>query len=148
ALFDELQRLEDRAYGRLAVTAVEKEVVRQARGLRLTQKLVSFSLTPGEWEEYRKVSHGSSGFLPSSMLAPFEDFYLNAQARDAAMAGNLEKAMKDRTAPTAVLVTGGFHAPGIEEKLTKAGYAVVSFVPRVTHADEQAGGAYLSVFTQ
>ena len=48
----------------------------------------------------------------------------------------------------AVLVTGGFHSAGIEQRLKKAGVATIAFAPKITHVDSNNGSAYLSVFTR
>ena len=47
-----------------------------------------------------------------------------------------------------VLVTGGYHSDGLEDRLTKAGCTVVTWMPKIEKADTEAGSAYLSVFTQ
>ncbi|MBK8574178.1 MAG: metallophosphoesterase [Elusimicrobia bacterium] len=78
----------------------------------------------------------------------FEDFYKQAHARDQAMTDNLVKSMTDHKTDTAVLVTGGFHSPGMAEKLERAGFTVISFTPKIEKIDTSKGSAYLSVFTQ
>ena len=49
---------------------------------------------------------------------------------------------------TAVLVTGGFHSPGMAKKLQRAGFTVISFTPKIEKIDASHGSAYLSVFSQ
>jgi pheromone shutdown protein TraB len=55
-------------------------------------------------------------------------FYEKARARDGKMAGNLIKAIDSRQS-LVVLVTGGFHAAGIDRQLEEAGMAVIPVVP-------------------
>ena len=83
---------------------------------------------------------GSAGVSEkqSLNLKTFEAFYQEAQVRDKAMTANLLGAMQTHRAKTAVLVTGGFHGPGINRHLTEAGVTVVTFVPKITKADEAA----------
>lgn len=142
-LFKEINALEKACYARLVTRPEEKHLTEESSRLHLTGKLIDFSLTPEEWEEYKHFS-GSTGFDLSS----FESFYQEAHARDEALTKNLLRAMDERRVSQAVLVTGGYHSPGITERLTKAGAAVISFTPKIEKIDTAQGSAYLSVFTQ
>jgi hypothetical protein len=62
------------------------------------------------------------------------------------MADRLLKILAD--APEALLVTGGYHARGLTDRLTRAGYAVASVVPKLTNIEGPQGAAYLAVFAQ
>lgn len=144
-LFKELLRLEKKHEEHLARSPREKELLRVSRAVFLAEKLSEFSLTPGEWTEYKSVVRD----LPFSWegRAPFEAFYEKAMARDKAMAGHLVQAMADNGASTVVLVTGGFHAPGIESALQHAGMHVVSITPKITSVENDAATS-LSVFAR
>ncbi len=135
----EIQVAEITAYGQLVRTREEKFLVAQSRQLFLTGKLLDFSMTKPEWDEYKTMK-------PLSDLAPFEKFYVEAEARDALMADNLIKELSPDS--HAVLVTGGFHTDGIDQRLADAGFTVVSFVPKISKVDVDGGSAYLSVFAQ
>ncbi|MBI4396013.1 MAG: hypothetical protein HY548_02885, partial [Elusimicrobia bacterium] len=141
-LFEELKSLEAAAYKTLARTTEEKALVSESRSLSLTQKLVNFSLSPEEWNELKSRRDADPG------LSSFAAFYEEAQARDETMAANLLRALEGNKASAAVLVTGGFHARSLEERLQRAGVAVISFTPKVTKVDAENGSAYLGVFTQ
>ncbi len=141
-LMDELATLEKEKYIRLAGTAEEKALVAQSTHLHLTAQLLDFALTPQEWAEYENQRHEEPLDLNS-----FEDFYREANLRDEAMTRNLLKSMKERDVDTAVLVTGGYHSPGMDHRLAQAGVTVVSFTPRIEKTDG-GDGAYLSIFTQ
>jgi len=145
-LFTELRLLEASAYDSLARTPQEKEWVRSSRQIFLEGKLVDFSLTKEEWEEYVLSTNDE---LRSTNLKSFEEFYREAEIRDDKMADNLirHSSFVLRTS-MAVLVTGGFHSTGIDRRLVDAGYTVINFVPKVTKVDTENGSAYLSVFTQ
>jgi signal transduction histidine kinase len=137
-LFRALQSLEKASYARLSRTPEEKKLVSDSRRMSLREKMVAFSLSPEEWREYEEGEHGD--------LPPFEDFYRHAHSRDAALAGNLLSALGDRKTPMAVLVTGGHHAPGIAERLTREGCTVVSFIPRIEKVSPAENA--LTVFAQ
>ncbi len=143
--YAELASAEQFVFGKLALTGEEKTVVAASRRLGLLGKLVRFELSPSEWNEYR------SGRTPVEKtylrnLADFEEFYASAEARDDAMASNLLDAMAERNAKKAVLVTGGFHSPGISRRLETAHVRHDTFVPRVTKIQGLRGSEYLSVF--
>ncbi|MBL0058399.1 MAG: glycosyltransferase [Elusimicrobia bacterium] len=123
------------------------------RHLFLTAKLVDFSLTPGEWADYRlSTLKGSTANPALRDLASFEDFYRQADARDAAMADKFLSLYRSphttRGLRFPVLITGGYHAGGITGRLTKAGLAVASFVPRIEKLEGPQGAAALTIFSQ
>jgi hypothetical protein len=88
------------------------------------------------------------------VLATFESFYREAEARDTAMAQNLLSSLNlqprsdSHPTPIALLVTGGFHAEGMAKQLTEKGATVISYVPKIEKIDAAQGSTYLSVFTQ
>jgi 3'-phosphoadenosine 5'-phosphosulfate (PAPS) 3'-phosphatase/8-oxo-dGTP pyrophosphatase MutT (NUDIX family) len=140
-LFKELVRLEKSIYAALAVTSKEKDWVARSREGRLLKKLVNFSMTPADWKEYEPLAGRPE-------MAPFEAFYKEAHIRDGAMADNLLKALETGQGTTAILVTGGYHAEGIADRLTAQGVTVLSYVPKIEKIDTTQGSAYLSVFSQ
>lgn len=144
-LLADIAALERSCYGRLARTPEEKALVAESLRLHLSGKLIDFSLTPDEWADYRSGEKDRTWDLSS-----FESFYEEARARDGAMAENLLKAARslDSAPQAVVLVTGGYHSPGLTDRLTRAGCAVVSFTPRIEKVDAIEGSSYLSVFTQ
>ncbi len=163
-VLQEVKKLELEGYASLAKTPEEKDLVAQADYLYLAGKLVDFALTPEEWGEYKKTvpsalcqvpgkdmkitRHQEPGTRHFFNLSSFESFYREAEARDQSMTQNLLAAMEERKASVAVLVTGGFHANGMQKRLQEAGAAILSFVPRITKVEEENGTRYLSVFTQ
>jgi hypothetical protein len=158
SLLRETKELEKELFGSLAKSSEERRLVDQSWKIHLTQKLVEFGLTPEEWASYVSVNESGGSLVLEETeageavgtgcdLRTFEAFYKEAHARDARMATHLLRAM-NKDAHVALLVTGGFHAPGIEKQLTDAGVTVVSFVPRLKTIDMGHGTTYLSVFTQ
>jgi len=142
ALYAEIQNLEKRVFARLAGAPAQKQLVERSRALRLAEKLVDFSLSREEWDDYKALPR-----RPVDGLETFEAFYVNAVARDRAMTDRLLKAMADSKAEAAVLVAGGFHGTGLAKNLHAAGVSVISFVPRITRIEGESA-AYLSIFAQ
>ncbi|MCG3204169.1 MAG: hypothetical protein KCHDKBKB_00875 [Elusimicrobia bacterium] len=127
----------------LARTSLERELLEQSRFLHLVSKLVEFSLTPEEWDDYRDLKKRRPQPFNT---ARYERFYLMAEKRDEAMARNLMRRMEERGAQAAVLVAGGFHTPGLSRRLEKEGVQLLVFSPNTQKAGD--GESYLSVFTQ
>lgn len=151
-LLADIQTMETAVYAQLAITPIEKKWVAQSKQLSLIKKLLDFSLTNGEWEDYLRLNASScplwAQFGNDGTLKSFESFYREAQARDQSIAKNVLKAMSDTKSDIAVLVAGGFHSAGITERLGRSGITVAQIVPKITHVDTDAGSSYLGVFTQ
>jgi hypothetical protein len=143
-LMDELAAREKARYAELAKTPEEIEYVAQSNALHLIQRLLTFSLTPQEWETYLSLKTERT---PED-LSSFEAFYKEAHARDSAMTQNLLAEMDQKKTNTALLVTGGYHSTGMDEQLREAGVTVISFTPRVEKVDSKQGTNYLSIFSQ
>ncbi len=146
-IFADAGKLEADIADSLCKNPREQEWLSKYRRLRLAGKLLDFSLTRREWDEYLETNAAAQ--LPGCDLSAFEDFYREAEARDRAMADNALRAISQTPeGSTTVLVAGGFHAPGLEKLLLAAGINVVAFVPRVTQIDTKSGSQYLGAFTQ
>lgn len=131
-LLHEFHLLEERATDRLARTDAERALVRRAKDLRLCAGLVDLRLSPVDWSVY-KLRRGAGDFespLTDDEAAVFERFYETAEARDSAMLGGLLRAAEARRAKRLVLVTGGFHANRMRDRLATAGWTVLTHLPR------------------
>jgi hypothetical protein len=135
-IYAEVSSLEKTVFARLVKTDMERQLIRESRRLFLTQKLVHFGLNPHEWEEYKnslpdkkEAQANLASWIPADDLFSFESFYMEAEARDEVMANNLLRGMKLKNSQVAVLVTGGFHARGIQDRLKKKGYSIISLLP-------------------
>ncbi len=174
AILQEIANTEQRIISSLAKTDAKRNLLAQSAQLNLTAKLLNFSLTREEWGNYKTdklvngnwkparpaggldrgvINKSSSIQLPITIyqslnLSSFERFYSEAEARDQAMAANLEKAMDASGFKVAVLVTGGFHSDGILRRLQSHGMTVVSYVPKISKISDENGSGYLSAFTQ
>lgn len=155
SFFRVVAALEKRTYARLTRTDAERALVDASDRVYLESKLVEFTLTPDEWEDYKKLTIYDLGAGASELQRqlsvvnrPFERFYEEAEIRNALMVRNLLKQMDDRKTSVAVLVTGGFHSEAITSLLHKAGVATVTVSPRLTTMDAGNGVSYLGLFTQ
>lgn len=159
-IFKEARGLEEETYGQLIQNKQEKELVGIDRQFYLTGKLIDLALTREEWDEYKETTNYERrdtkkeliNKLPSSSFvfrsSSFKRFYAEAEVRDKAMASNLIRAMRDNKSDVMVLVTGGFHSKGIQEKLLDKNIAVLTYVPTVTKIKTENGSAYLNIFMQ
>lgn len=129
ALRKDLAAVERAARKRLTQTAEERALLEASDKADLEARLADLVLSPEDWAAY-----GNGNAAPS----PFIDFYRAAQARDAALADNALAALKASGGRAGVLVAGGFHGPGVAERLRAAGAHVLVFTPRVS---DMTGGA-------
>ncbi len=142
-LFQELRIQERQTYIALEQTPEEKKLIQTSHHNRLLGKLLNFTLTPEEWVLYKKAD-----IQPPLDLSAYENFYQYAEKRNDSMARNLMAAMQKHQTHTAVMVTGGFHAQGMEKILTDQNITVINFVPKITKVDTTKGAEYLSIFSQ
>jgi hypothetical protein len=141
-LLRDVEQWEQSVYASLARTEAEKKLIERSRYIYLTGKLLDFSLTRDDWVTYETLKPALAG------MEVFERFYHEAEARDHAMSANILNAMDHRRAAIAILVTGGFHAAGIDAALQARGIATVTYVPRIATAEVNGARAALSAFTQ
>jgi len=167
ALLKEVNKLEDSVYNLLAKTEAERNLIARSRALYLAGKLLDFSLTTEEWEEYKKIvpnteytsvipakagihgspikTFGDDGLFSilGTDLSSFESFYTSAEARNIKMVENLLGA---RRGDTSILVAGGFHTAGLTRLLKEKGISYIVAAPKVTKLDVNNETHYLSVF--
>ncbi|MFN0118334.1 MAG: sigma-70 family RNA polymerase sigma factor [Elusimicrobiota bacterium] len=189
-LFSDLKELENKTCFSLVKNEAERHLVLESKRIMLMGKLLSFSLTKDEWEEYSSLKNalsrhprmslsarrlaGGSGIHDFILdLSPYENFYIQANIRDEKMASHFLESIKKSNAKNkipnkspklkktidncnlnfgnyqnAVLVTGGFHSSGIDQRLKEAGYIVIQYTPKLTQLETQNGSHYLTVFAQ
>ncbi|MFN0118321.1 MAG: hypothetical protein ACKVQC_08555 [Elusimicrobiota bacterium] len=167
-LFSALDELETKLSQKLSLDDGDRRLIHKSDWVNLTFKLLDFSLTPQEWERYKKLREPSPSPLPQSgrglgrgnEITSFESFYIQADIRSEKMVENLLMAVPSReknpgtrnqepetsSAAISALVVGGFHTPHIMNLLKKKGIPFALVQPVLTKIDESTGSAYLSVF--
>jgi len=146
ALLAAERKLETGIESRLCRTAEEKRLVGQARVVDLARRLVKFSLTPEEWQEYLSVRADLSSFSGLPSLSSFERFYSDADQRSHDMASRILGASP--RANILVLVAGGFHTPLLSQLLKSQGIPFAIVQPNLRRIDSDQASGYLSVFTR
>jgi phosphomannomutase len=147
---EELDALEDQVSRNLLHSASPqaRELFACSRDLALTDKLARHTLSPEEWEQYRRAGNRVAALpdrlksvgafkemwkrLPS-LLPEFENFYHAGLYRNDALVSNLLDKMPagtPRVPALAVLVAGGFHTPGVTQDLREKGVAYITLAPR------------------
>ncbi|MGH7197488.1 MAG: hypothetical protein ACREH5_01945, partial [Candidatus Omnitrophota bacterium] len=157
-LLDEQKTLEEQIFARLIRAGDERELHRSSETLRFLKKLFDLTLTPSEYEDYRKHSAGfgiteMTGFLNSKIMdvkdhyervvflkGGYEDylkkaerFYELTRERDSAFVRNVLQKMEAEGENKAVLVTGGYHTPNLKTLLKASNVSYVSVRPQVYH---------------
>lgn len=162
-LMEEMELLQEAAWERLARTPAQKTLARLFEDLRAAEALSRNEFTPADWAAYGRrrtdvaalpgraaeaAGHPADAPPLSALLQPFEDFYRAAERRNAVLAGELSAALASpgTEKSLAVLIVGGFHTPGLEAELKKAGYAYAVLSPRMEDLPASAS-AYLDVFS-
>lgn len=156
-LFIELMQLTEMVRDALAVTIGEWEISRIMGDLRLLVRFLKLEVSPEEvkrlvlregsysaerFEQFLKRWVEISGIpIPedlrtvSRMLAGSETsrgFYLDAMKRDGVLTDRFLAEMEKRGVKRAILVSGGFHAKGIIERLKNEGVAYLSVMPSIS----------------
>jgi len=147
-LSTEAARLERSALDALATSGDERRVLNAGRWLASAGRLVRFGMTSDEWQAYDDARSQMPDLFTNDApdLAPFEEFYRIATARDEALAAEVEKLFAESEG-VGVLVAGGFHSEGLARAFAAHGPRVLTFTPRLTR-DPGDADAYFSVFTR
>jgi len=143
-LFASVKALENRVLGKLAASENERSLASRSEHFSLTQKLVEFSLTPNEWDEYKKGRHSREDGNNEN-FTPYEKFYEEADVRSHKLVGNL---LGNSTQGNRAFVIGGFHTPQIAQLLRDQKISFVIVSPKITKVESGSGTSYLSVFAR
>jgi hypothetical protein len=146
ALFQALHATETRLVARLATTPEQKAVMAESNWLSLAGKLIDFSLTSDEWNEYKSLPAPDPAF--AATLKQFQDFYAQADIRSDMMTKNFLSEIKPAPGIAAGLVVGGFHTPRITQLLREQNIPYVVVSPKLTKLDGADGSAYLTAFAR
>lgn len=158
-LLDELMAWEVDVGSHLAQSDEEKTLLEIDRDVSLLRQLLENEMSPESWAMYGKRK-SSIVSLPArlvlyfdfqepagglaSFIRPHEDFCRLAMERDGALVKNFVSHVPFEKGNPSVLVTGGFHTPGIQSELHKKGFSTVTVTPRL----EKVEGKPLDVFAR
>lgn len=164
-LFQEINRLSEDLFFALAQDPREQEMLRFMKDVEFLKRLFSLELTR---EDFKRLSADKTRLSPPAMMqrlngfnaeaamvknvsnetsAAFDkaaQFYGLAEKREQAFLAAIAKRMKEEGQTRAILVTGGFHGPGMADKFREKGFSFVSVSPRLSVSDEASGANYLS----
>ena len=152
-LLQEMDDLERTVLSSLAKTDDQRRLVEVRRDLALLDKLTLHTLTPGEWEIFKKekpfilkIPHTLSALVghpvPSidGLLTESSSFYEmfceRALDRNTALVQNLLAKMRTDKINSALLVAGGFHTEGIAGLFRKEGLSYVVVTPKISKLPE------------
>lgn len=160
---EELDRLEDEVFGRLARTREEKYLLEFSRNAEDLEAALRLELTPerfarfetrgprfdtrmiGGYVNYRILQDAKhfdrAVFMNDAYektLAEALRFYRLAAKRDQIFVDRMLTVMDEQGETRAAMFAGGFHAPGIKRLLRARGISFVSVLPQVTHETDHA----------
>lgn len=154
-LFGEINSLENMLAGKIFAKDDQKRLFGISKNLIILKGLVDFKLTPDEfdyyaqtrgefdvddWLDFLKLNSESFGLTlrvpdDSSIIKDnipiLETFYRTAHERDEAFVKNIDEQFANRGLDRAMVMTGGFHTPGVTRRLKDAGYSYVVISPRI-----------------
>lgn len=152
-LFEEMERLENAILESLARGEEEKVWVRRVREFESLKRLLYLEMTRSDLDQVRAARPDFTSLLESlvteserEMLADLASqalvFYRQARERDEALVENalaFVRAGPDAShegRPVLALVSGGFHADGIQEILRRKDLDFALVTPRITQTDQ------------
>ncbi|MBI3012223.1 MAG: hypothetical protein HYY63_01200, partial [Elusimicrobia bacterium] len=145
-LFKELKSLENEAW-RIKGT---QYLIQIDKDYKLLEKALDFRLNPEEWEEYGKREEkirnigervemlGGNTTALTLALSNIRKFNELSLQRNQIFVDKLRNRMKEKNVKLGVLVAGGYHSKGVEEKLKEKGISYITIRPKVDMADVQA----------
>ncbi len=138
-LFDEIEKLNTEWEAALAPEPEQKALVRKYHRLRLLRNLVALELNRDEWNSLAKDPNPYLSMLEDTrtQIQPALAFYQGAMERDGIFIDNLNRALKKSKARSAMVLTGGFHAKGFEERLKQEGYSYAIITPKISSLEGQ-----------
>jgi len=158
-VFEELKNFEETLFKKLAENDKQIKLYNTSKDLDIVEKFFNVRLTRPEYDYYRendpilslRGKNGDTLLLEqgvpifseaiSKILTKhqktFEKFYSYSLKRDNAFIKNLESIGQTHgSAPTTVLITGGFHTENLKELFKKHGYSYIVILPKFDPNEE------------
>jgi len=140
-LIGEFERYSEEVKAALVTTDEERNLDREARTLRLLERLARLQLSYEEWAAVKVLPFTELGLS----LEEHRAFYENAEERDRVFFTNLLKLLgQNRTRRTqdagrrsAVLVAGGFHTQSLTRRFEEKGISYVLLAPKINSVPEE-----------
>ncbi len=160
-LLSEKKALEDQIFKNFTTNEDESKLLLSIKVLEFYKKLFHLSLTPEEYEEFKKEDFADiktlSGFLNQKLMVlkghyekaiflkeDFTDmanlckkFYELTYERDKVFLKNISAIQDSKSLPSrqagAILITGGYHTPNLKYLLKQRNISYISIIPEVTH---------------
>jgi|GEM_PF-2876786 len=132
-LFAEMNKLIEQLENVYAKSIREQELLKSSRETRLMEKLMTFEATSEDWGIVRSsdFSRYENNERINSLLQTVRSFYALAESRNAILLNNTLAKMKSRGVKKAVLITGGFHAQGIESLARQKNISYRAIQPQI-----------------
>jgi len=125
----------------LGLMPEEYEIFKENKGSLVTASWINF-LTDN-CRRYNLAGLPAASDTIDNNLDQFESFYTLGVEREKAFIRNIRNKMEESKDTLAVLITGGFHTPGISRLLKEEGYSYAVVTPAVTGKSDNS--IYLSV---
>lgn len=114
------------------------ELIRNEVGLAMFQKdelsPVSFIENLMQWREVDAKIYPLTISLESTFESAI-DFYQGALAREKFLVENTKRLMKEDGQRAGIVVTGGFHSDGLQERFKKENFSYIEISPRLSSVD-------------
>ena len=157
-LFREGDRLEEGVRESMIRSEDERQLASISKHLKLLLNLFQIKISPDDYATYQKEQlrfsvrtvlpflekkieeYHLTLVLPDNAeeidqhLKSLDHFYRVAQSRDLAFVENSLKEMDKEKTRVAVLITGGFHTPGLTQIFKEKGISYIVISPRITEA--------------
>jgi len=166
SLVKELSGIKDRVQILLMTTQEQRKLNSVNKNMNVLRKFLSIALPPEEYayfqahksecltsdwavflsslcRKYRIDQNLSASSAIDGNLDRFDAFYCLGKDREKAFLNNMEKKLEQTGETIAVLITGGFHTPGITAMLKKKGYPYAVVAPVIT--ERQDSEKYFSI---
>lgn len=165
-LLKEINAIENKIKESFSSNPDQKSLSDIAKSLSLLSRLLNLEFTPEDYEyfqanqtkflssfwtdfltrncqKYNLVMPTSASHIIDNNLGTLKEFYRLGTKREDVFVKNLINKMQESKEKIAVLITGGFHTPGITKMLKEEGYSYLVITPAVTKKGDS--NVYLSV---
>ncbi len=165
-LLKEVNAIEERIEGACLSNTDQKKLNEISKSLQILTKTLNLELTPEDYAHFKAnepqlITASWVGFLNENCnkynlglkldasavvddnLPQLDNFYQLGLAREKAFIKNMTDKINESGEKTVVLITGGFHTPGITRMLKDEGYSYMVVTPAITKKGDSS--IYFSV---